>query len=99
MGDLVADDAPAGSETPGLGEGLIHALIAFAFGTVGRCFVGIGFAVTFCALLYCQGCSDGGHAERASIAAENAKARAGAKQEVDRVTGGNRDRVEGFDRD
>ncbi len=77
----------------------MHALIAFAFGPVGRWFVGIGFAVAFCAMIYGKGYSDGGDAARASIAAQQAKAQAGAKQEADRVQGGDRSRVKGFDRD
>jgi hypothetical protein len=77
----------------------MHALIAFAIGPVGRWIAGIAFVGVLALSIYSKGYGDGGRALQAKIDAREAKATAGAKKEADRVQGGDRSNVKGFDRD
>jgi hypothetical protein len=77
----------------------MHALIAFALGPVGRWVAGAVFIVALAASIYAKGRIDGRDAMQAKYEAMNAAAAAGAKKEADRVQGGDRSKVKGFDRD
>lgn len=77
----------------------MHALVAFALGPVGRWVAGAAFVGVLALSIYSKGYGDGGRAVQAKIDAQAAKAAAGAKRETDRVQGGDRSKVEGFDRE
>lgn len=77
----------------------MHALVAFALGPVGRWVAGLGFIIAVAASIYAKGRIDGREALRAKLDAQAAQALGLAKKEADRVIGGDRSKVEGFDRD
>jgi hypothetical protein len=75
--------------------GLARSLWGFVATPLG----GVLIAGALAASIYGKGWTDGRAALKASIVEVQGKAQAGAKQEADRVIGGDRSRVKGFDRD
>lgn len=76
----------------------MHALVAFAIGPVGRYVVLAGLLLALCGGTYLKIKSDILAAERARIVEKERAHEAAAKRELDRLNGGDRSGVSGFDR-
>ena len=74
-------------------------LIAIFTGPIGRWLAGTLFVLALAASIYAKGRIDGRASLQAKIDAREATAKAAAKVETDRVVGGDRSKVKGFDRD